>query len=406
MNILVINTGSSSVKYQILDVTDGTVLTGGSLDRIGEPESRLIHHWQDPAGARREIARRAPVPDHARAFEMIVTVMRESGAYGQFALDAIGHRVVHGGERFRAPTLIDAEVVEALRAMSALAPLHNPPNLTGIEVCLAQFPDVRQVAVFDTAFHQTLPAKAFRYAVPDAWYQGHHVRRYGFHGTSHAWVARQAASWLQQPLSSLRLITLHLGNGASAAAIESGRCIDTSMGFTPLEGLMMGTRSGDIDPAILIYLNRETGIDLEDLDYQLNQESGLKGICGVNDMREAQRLAASGDERARLAIDMYCYRIRKYIGAYYAALGHLDALVFTAGIGENSPDIRRQSCAGLERFGIRIDGDRNAQAGAGVFEIQADDAPVRVLVVPTNEELEIAHQTQSCLKLQRPGAKS
>jgi acetate kinase len=399
MNILVINSGSSSVKYQILDVADGTVLTGGSLDRIGEPESRLVHHWQDPAGGRREINHCAPVPDHAHAFELIVTAMRESGAAGQFTLDAIGHRVVHGGERFRSPTRIDTEVVEALRAISALAPLHNPPNLTGIEVCLAQFPQVPQVAVFDTAFHHTLPAKAFRYAVPEAWYQGHHVRRYGFHGTSHAWVARQAAERLQQPLTSLRLITLHLGNGASAAAIEAGRCVDTSMGFTPLEGLMMGTRSGDLDPAILVYLNRETGIDLEDLDYQLNQESGLKGICGVNDMREAQRLAAAGDERARLAIDMYCYRIRKYIGAYYAVLGQVDALVFTAGIGEHSPQIRKQSCAGLERFGIRIDDTRNVQTAAGVFEIQAKDAPVRVLVVPTNEELEIAHQTRTCLKL-------
>ena len=399
MNILVINSGSSSVKYQILDVADGTVLTGGSLERIGEPESRLTHHWQDATGVRREITRRAPVSDHAHAFELIVTVMRESGATGQIALDAIGHRVVHGGERFRSPTLIDREVVEALRAMSPLAPLHNPPNLAGIEVCLALFPQVPQVAVFDTAFHQTLPVHAFRYAVPDAWYRGHHVRRYGFHGTSHAYVARQAAAHLQQPLVSLGLITLHLGNGASAAAIQSGQCIDTSMGFTPLEGLMMGTRSGDIDPAILTYLNRETGIDLEDLDYQLNQESGLKGICGVNDMREAQRLAATGDKRARLAIDMYCYRIRKYIGAYYAVLGHLDALVFTAGIGENSPSIRKQSCAGLERFGIRIDDARNTQAGTGVFEIQTEDAPVRVLVVPTNEELEIAHQTRTCLML-------
>jgi acetate kinase len=399
MNILVINSGSSSIKYQILDMTAGTVLAGGSLERIGEPESRLIHHWQDAAGARREITRRGPVPDHAHAFELIATVMRESGTPGQLALEAIGHRVVHGGERFRAPTVIDREVVEALRAIGTLAPLHNPPNLTGIEICLRLFPQVPQVAVFDTAFHQTLPAPAFRYAVPDAWYQTHHVRRYGFHGTSHAYVARQAAACLQQPLASLGLITLHLGNGASAAAIQAGQCVDTSMGFTPLEGLMMGTRSGDIDPAILIYLNRETGIGLEDLDYQLNQESGLKGICGVNDMREAQRLAAAGDERARLAIDMYCYRIRKYIGAYYAVLGRLDALVFTAGIGENSPSIRKQSCAGLDRLGIRIDDARNAQAGAGVIEIQTEDAPVRVLVVPTNEELEIAHQTRACLKL-------
>ncbi len=397
MNILVINSGSSSVKYQVLDMADGTVLTGGRLERIGEPESRLTHHWRDAAGARHEIIRSDPVPDHAHAFERIAAAMRESGSAGQIALDGIGHRVVHGGERFQAPTRIDREVVEALRAMSALAPLHNPPNLAGIEVCLALFPEVPQVAVFDTAFHQTLPAHAFRYAVPESWYRGHHVRRYGFHGTSHAYVARQAAAHLQRPLASLNLITLHLGNGASAAAIQSGRCVDTSMGFTPLEGLMMGTRSGDIDPAILFYLNRETGIDLEDLDYQLNQESGLKGICGVNDMREAQRLAAAGDERARLAIDMYCYRIRKYIGAYYAVLGRLDALVFTAGIGENSPPIRKQSCAGLERFDIRIDDARNAQPCAGVLEIQAEAAPVRVLVVPTNEEIEIAHQTLACL---------
>jgi acetate kinase len=397
MNILVINSGSSSVKYQIIDVADGTVLTGGSLERIGEAESRLTHHWQDATGGRQEITRTLAVPDHAHAFERIAAVMRESGAAGQVALDGIGHRVVHGGERFRAPTLIDRELVEALRALSALAPLHNPPNLTGIEVCLALFPQVPQVAVFDTAFHQTLPAQAYRYAVPDAWYRGHHVRRYGFHGTSHAYVARQAAAWLQQPLDSLGLITLHLGNGTSAAAIRAGQCVDTSMGFTPLEGLMMGTRSGDIDPAILVYLNRETGIDLEDLDYQLNQESGLKGICGVNDMREAQRLAEAGDERARLAIDMYCYRIRKYIGAYYAVLGRVDALVFTAGIGEHSPTIRKQSCTGLERFGIRIDDGRNTHVAAGVHEIQAVDAPVSVLVVPTNEELEIAHQTRTCL---------
>jgi acetate kinase len=405
VNILVINSGSSSVKYRIIDMEDGTVLTGGALDRIGEAESRLSHYWQGANGVREEISRSFAVPDHSQAFERIAAVMGESGAAGRFTLDGIGHRVVHGGERFSAPTRIDREVVEALRALSPLAPLHNPPNLAGIEVCLRLFPQVPQVAVFDTAFHQTLPPRAFRYAVPDAWYRAHHVRRYGFHGTSHAWVARQAAAYLGQPLEALGLITLHLGNGASAAAIRAGRCVDTSMGFTPLEGLMMGTRSGDIDPAILVYLKRETGMDLEALDYQLNQESGLKGICGVNDMREAQRLAADGDERARLAIDMYCYRIRKYIGAYCAVLDRVDALVFTAGIGENSPPIRARACAGLERFGICIDEARNAQAGAGMREIQAADATVRVLVVPTNEELEIAEQTSACLMLRTPGAK-
>jgi acetate kinase len=401
VNILVINSGSSSVKYRIIDMTDGEVLSGGSLDRIGEAESRLLHYWQNANGVRQEISRTLAVPDHAQAFEEILALLRESGAAREFSLDGIGHRVVHGGERFSAPTLIDPEVVEALRVLSPLAPLHNPPNLTGIEVCLRLFPQVSQVAVFDTAFHQSLPAHAYRYAVPDTWYHAHHVRRYGFHGTSHAYVARQAAAHLERSLDAISLITLHLGNGASAAAIRAGECIDTSMGFTPLEGLMMGTRSGDIDPAILVYLKRETGVDLEDLDYQLNQESGLKGICGVNDMREAQRLAAEGDKRARLAIDMYCYRIRKYIGAYCAVLGEVDALVFTAGIGENSPPIREQACSGLGRFDICIDADRNAQVAGGVREIQAADSSVRVLVVPTNEELEIAHQTRTCL-MRRP----
>jgi acetate kinase len=281
--------------------------------------------------------------------------------------------------------------------MSPLAPLHNPPNLAGIEVCLRLFPEVRQVAVFDTAFHHTMPAHACRYAVPQSWYHGHHVRRYGFHGTSHGYVARQAATHLQRPLASMNLITLHLGNGASAAAIQSGECVDTSMGFTPLEGLMMGTRSGDLDPAILFYLARETGISLDALEHALNHESGLKGICGVNDMREAQRLAAAGEEGAQLAIDMYCYRIRKYIGAYYAVLGDLDAVVFTAGIGENSPVIRSRACKGLDHLGIRIDAARNAQTCKGVFEIQDATAPIQLLVVPTNEEFEIARQTRDCL---------
>jgi acetate kinase len=397
MNILVINSGSSSVKYRILDVTDGTVLTGGSLDRIGEAESRLIHHWQDPAGVRQEITRTLEVPDHAHAFEVIITTLRQSASTAGFALDGIGHRVVHGGERFLAPVLIDAGVAAAIGAMSALAPLHNPPNLAGIEVCLRLFPAVPQVAVFDTAFHHTMPAHAYHYAVPESWYRDHHVRRYGFHGTSHAYVAWQAASHLRRPLATMNLITLHLGNGASAAVIRSGRCVDTSMGFTPLEGLMMGTRSGDLDPAILFYLARETGTGLDALEHQLNHESGLKGICGVNDMREVQRLAAAGDEKARLAIDMYCYRIRKYIGAYYAVLGRLDALVFTAGIGENSPEIRRGACEGLDHLGIRIDAASNARVCSGVFEIQDAAAPVSVLVVPTDEELEIARQTQACL---------
>jgi acetate kinase len=304
---------------------------------------------------------------------------------------------VHGGETFQAPTLIDDQVVASIRAMCALAPLHNPANLMGIEVCLELFPRVPQVAVFDTAFHHSMPAHAWRYAIPQSWYTEHRVRRYGFHGTSHAYVARRAAEYLHCQAESLNLITLHLGNGASAAAIRSGHCVDTSMGFTPLEGLIMGTRSGDIDPAILFYINQQTGADMQQLESALNKDSGLKGICGVNDMREIQRLAETGDAEARLAIEMYSYRIRKYIGAYYAALGRVDAVVFTAGIGENSAFVRQCVCTELDRLGIIIDDTRNRQQVSGAREIQSHAASVKILVIPTNEEVEIARQTAVCI---------
>ena len=313
-------------------------------------------------------------------------------------LSGIGHRVVHGGETFQTPTLIDNNIVATLRDLCALAPLHNPANLTGIEVCLALFPQVPQVAVFDTAFHQSMPACAYRYAIPEPWHSEHGVRRYGFHGTSHAYVAQQAAEYLHQSLASLNLITLHLGNGASAAAIRAGQCVDTSMGFTPLEGLIMGTRCGDIDPAILFYISKQTGTGMDQLESALNKESGLKGICGVNDMREIQRLAESSDAAAQLAIEMYCYRIKKYIGAYYAVLGRVDALVFTAGIGENSPSIRQRACAGLDGLGIIVDNNKNDRHDASIFEIQSNAAAVKVLVIPTNEEMEIAQQTAACIQ--------
>lgn len=397
MNILVINSGSSSVKYQLFDMHDGRVLTSGLVERIGEAESRLVHRWlQD--GDMQELVRSEPSADHQHAFEAIGAAMRDSGSLADVArLDGIGHRVVHGGEEFTRPTLIDAAVVERIRALGPLAPLHNPANLTGIEVCLRLFPDLPQVAVFDTAFHQTMPAHAYRYALPEAWYNEQRVRRYGFHGTSHQYVARQAAAFLQTPLASLNLITLHLGNGASAAAIRHGTCLDTSMGFTPLEGLMMGTRCGDIDPAIPFYIAAATGATSADLEAALNRDSGVKGICGDNDMREVQRRAGAGDARARLAIDMYCYRIRKYIGAYCAVLGHVDALVFTAGIGEKSALIRETACAGLEMLGIALDPDKNHAPRSGTAAIQRADAGVRVLVVPTNEEIEIARQTLDCI---------
>ena len=397
MNVLVINSGSSSVKYQLFDMQDTRVLTSGLVERIGEAESRLLHRWlQD--GDMQELVRSEAIADHQQAFEAIGAVMRDSGSLAETArLDGIGHRVVHGGEEFTQPTLIDSAVVERIRALGPLAPLHNPANLTGIEVCLRLFPDLPQVAVFDTAFHQSMPAHAYRYALPEAWYREQRVRRYGFHGTSHQYVAGRAATFLRQPLTSLNLITLHLGNGASAAAIRQGACVDTSMGLTPLEGLIMGTRCGDIDPAIPFYIGAATGATPAQLEAQLNRDSGIKGICGVNDMREVQQQAAAGDARAQLAIDMYCYRIKKYIGAYCAVLGSVDALVFTAGIGENSALIRETTCAGLDALGIALDPHKNRAPRRGTAAIERVDAAVRVLVVSTDEEIEIAQQTLGCI---------
>ena len=398
MKILVINCGSSSIKYRLFDLQAGSVLGEGLVSRIGEPESLLVHSGVDEHGRQRELRRNTALPDHRSAFRAIQAAWEDAGTAQTFdGLAGIGHRVVHGGESFQAPTPIDPQVVATIRDMCALAPLHNPANLAGIEVYLEAFPQLPQVAVFDTAFHQSMPAHAWRYAVPESWYSEHRVRRYGFQGTSHAYVARQAADYLQQPLASLNLVTLHLGNGASAAAIRGGQCVDTSMGFTPLEGLIMGTRSGDIDPAMLFHIGRRTGADQDQLESLLNRDSGLKGICGANDMRDIQQLAEAGDANARLAIDMYCYRIRKYVGAYYAVLGRLDALVFTAGIGENSALVRQQVCAGLDDLGISLDDGKNANGSTGTRDIQVDGGKVKVLVVPTNEELEIAQQTATCI---------
>jgi acetate kinase len=318
-------------------------------------------------------------------------------ADGLGVFGAIGHRVVHGGARFSAPVRIDDEVRVAIRELCALAPLHNPANLLGIELAGEAYADVRQAAVFDTAFHHTMPEHAYRYAVPEAWYRGHQVRRYGFHGISHEYVAQRAAAHLGRPLSELKLITLHLGNGASAAAIRHGRCIDTSMGFTPLEGLVMGTRSGDLDPAIPLHLEHVTGMGWQAMDDALNHECGLKGLTGVNDMREILARVDAGDAVARLALDMYCYRIRKYIGAYHAVLGGLDALVFTAGVGENAAAVRARACAGLEHVGIAIDDADNVKEIGELAEIQPVGLPVRVLVIRTNEELQIARQVRAVL---------
>ena len=376
MKILVLNAGSSSIKYQVFAIPGEQALLKGQIDRIGEPGSAIASH-------------------HA-ALEHIIRCLRTDGVLAaDGGIDAIGHRVVHGGEHFHQPVRIDAQVIAAIRAMIPLAPLHNPANLEGIEVAQRLFPGAPQVAVFDTAFHQTMPPVAFHYAVPETLYKQYHVRRYGFHGTSHQYVARKAAEHLQRDPAQLNLITLHLGNGCSAAAIAGGKSVDTSMGMTPLEGLVMGARCGDIDPALHFYLQRETGMTPEAIEHLLNKNSGLQGLCGASDMRTVQERADAGDSNARLAENLFTYRVKKYIGAYFAVLGRVDAIVFTGGIGEHSARTRAQICANLQVLGVLPDARRNAAAPnqTGVLEFQQPGVALRLLVIPTNEELEIAHST-------------
>ena len=368
--VLVLNSGSSSIKYQLLDMSSRRRVAVGSIERIGES-----------AGS---------VPDHAAGMD---AVLRElEGHLDRSALAAVGHRVVHGGDRFRGPTRIDDEVCATIKELIPLAPLHNPANLTLIEAARKAFPDTPQVAVFDTAFHQTLPTPAHTYAVPAAWRDDLGVRRYGFHGTSHQYVSRRAAELLGRRPEEVNMIVLHLGNGASACAVRQGRSVDTSMGMTPLEGLVMGTRSGDLDPAVSAYIARRTGQDAEESDRVLNKASGLLALGGSNDMRDIVSGAAAGDKGATLALDVYCYRIRKYIGAYLAVLGRIDALVFTAGVGENSPEVRAGAVAGLEHLGIAISPKRNAAETKEERHISPYWAQTAVLVVPTDEEIEIADQ--------------
>lgn len=393
MKVLVLNSGSSSIKYQLFETTDWKAIAAGSISRIGEAEGELKARWIDATGKEDSCRLAMPIADHGAGLEQIVERLRASGTLTDAGeLAAIGHRVVHGGEAFHAPTIVDDAVIAAIREMIPLAPLHNPPNLAGIEVARRLFPGVAQVAVFDTAFHQTMPPTAYRYALPNYLYSEHRVRRYGFHGTSHRYITKRAAAFIGVPMECCNLITLHLGNGASAAAVRDGQSVDTSMGLTPLEGLVMGTRCGDIDPALHFYLANNLGLDNAALDRLFNRESGLLGLCGVNDMREIQARAKAGDEAAGLAVGIFCHRLRKYLGAYYAELGRVEAIVFTGGIGENDADVRERTCAGLERMGIRLDADANAGPNRGERSISASDSPVKILVIPTNEELEIAQQ--------------
>jgi acetate kinase len=403
MRVIVVNSGSSSIKYEVFALGDCTSLVKGLLERIGTPEARFKRRWLTDSGDWEEISETRPIADHREGFQFLleVAISHPTTRVAPGAFFGFGHRVVHGGERFRVPVIIDDAVIRQIKDLIPLAPLHNPPNVAAIEVLRALRPDVPNVAVFDTAFHQSMPPRAFHYALPSDLYRLHHVRRYGFHGSSHQYVAHEASSHLGIPAAKLNLITLHLGNGASAAAVRGGKSIDTSMGLTPLEGLIMGTRCGDLDPAVHFYLSRKTGKAFEAIEDILNKESGLKGICGMNDMREIQRCAEEGDAQAGLAIEMFCYRIKKYIGAYYAVLGRVDAIVFTGGIGENSARVRRESCEGLTGLGILLDDRRNEEVSSGLVEIQTEDSKVKILVIPTDEEREIARQTIQTIRRTR-----
>lgn len=390
--VLVLNSGSSSVKYQLLDMSDGTRLAVGLVERIGEESSRLAHTPLATGGERRETE--GAIADHEAALKAVAGELAADGlGLDSPELAAIGHRVVHGGLKFTAPTVIDDAVLKEIERLVPVAPLHNPANITGIRTARALRPDLPQVAVFDTAFHTTMPEYAARYAIDVETADAHRIRRYGFHGTSHAYVSRKTAALLGKDPSEVNVIVLHLGNGASASAVQGGRCVDTSMGLTPLEGLVMGTRSGDIDPAVTFHLKRVAGMDEDEVDVLLNKKSGLIGLCGDNDMREIRRRIDEGDERAELAFDIYIHRLKKYIGAYSAVLGRVDAVAFTAGVGENAAPVREAAIAGLEEMGMAVDASLNAVRSDEPRLISPDYARVAVAVVPTDEELEIAQQT-------------
>lgn len=397
MKILVINAGSSSLKYQFIHIEDKAVLAKGQCERIGIAGSKLTQK----VPGRDDVVREAPMKDHSDAIKMVIDALtdRESGVISDMKeIDAVGHRVVHGGEYFSESVLIDSMVKKAIEDCIDLAPLHNPPNLIGIEACEKIMPGTPQVAVFDTAFHQTMPPEAFLYPLPYDLYTKYKIRKYGFHGTSHKYVANRAAEMLGKPIEDLKIVTMHLGNGSSITAVKNGKSVDTSMGFTPLAGVMMGTRCGQLDPAIVTFIMEKENKDIKEVNDLLNKESGVLGISGVSsDFRDLDKAAAEGNKRAQLALDMFNYSVKRYIGLYATVMGGLDAIVFTAGIGENTASIRKAITEGQEFLGIKIDEEKNKVRGEE-RDISADDATVRTLVIPTDEEMMIAMDTARLVK--------
>ncbi len=391
--VLVVNSGSSSFKYQLIDMRGEIRVASGLVERIGEPIGRAVHTSTSDTDNDFQTEVLRPIHDHTEGFAAMMEAFASAGTnLDEIPLVAVGHRVVQGGKRYFAPTVIDDEVAWNINDLSELAPLHNPANYQGIVAARKAFPGVPHVAVFDTAFHQTMPAEAYTYAIDQELAEQYRVRKYGFHGTSHKYVSEAAAEFLGRPLAELKQIVLHLGNGASACAIDGGVSQDTSMGMTPLQGLVMGTRSGDMDPSALFHLSRQAGFTTDDLDQLLNRKSGLLGLAGTGDMRDVEGLASSGDARAQLALDVYVRRVRHYLGAYLVHLGGVDVITFTAGVGENAPPLRASIIEGLGWLGVRIDAERNLARG-GSRRISADDSSIEVLVIPTDEELEIARQT-------------
>lgn len=390
MKVLVINAGSSSLKYQLIDMETEKAVAKGGCERIGIDGSFLKHKANG-----KEIVIEKAMPDHKVAVQLVLEALadKDHGAISSMSeIDAVGHRVVHSGEEFTGSVLITPEVLKKIEALSDLAPLHEPANITGIKACMAIMPSAPQVAVFDTAFHSTMPDYAYMYAVPYEDYKDYKVRRYGFHGSSHLFVSQEAAKYLGR--NDLKIVTCHLGNGSSISAVKNGKCIDTSMGFTPLAGVPMGTRSGDIDPAIIEYLGAKKNMTVSEMLTYLNKKSGMLGISGVSsDFRDLAAASEAGNDRARLALDMFAYATKKYVGGYAAAMGGIDCLVFTAGIGENDSFIRAKVTEGLEFLGIEIDKEENAKRTGDIHDITAKGGKVKVLVIPTNEELVIARDT-------------